>query len=95
MSGEVGTTSLTCRTLSPVWNESFEVMVPSRVAAKFTFEIMDWDRVGSATPLGSGPIDLAVLQPYDESIWTLPVIAPKGGKEGTLQLRLFFQPESE
>ena len=33
------------KTLSPVWNESFETLVPSRVAAKFNFEINDWDRV--------------------------------------------------
>ncbi len=29
-----------------MWNESFEVMIPSRVGAKFGFEINDWDRVG-------------------------------------------------
>lgn len=37
------------RTIHPVWNESFETMVPSRVAAKFAFEIFDWDRAGSVT----------------------------------------------
>ena len=85
--------ALTGRTLSPVWNESFEALVPSRVSAKFSFEIMDWDRVGSPTPLGSGPIDLAALEAFETSELELPVIPPKGGKEGTLSLRVYFQPE--
>ena len=78
-----------------MWDESFEVMVPSRVAAKFNFEIMDWDRVGTATPLGSGPVDLAALEPFEVTEWELPVVPPKGGKDGSVQLRLLFQPESK
>lgn len=82
------------RTLSPVWNETFEAMVPSRVAAKLQFEIMDWDRVGTATPLGSGLIDLAPIEPFESVELDLPVTPPKGGKEGSLHLRVLFQPES-
>jgi hypothetical protein len=83
------------RTLSPLWNETFEAMIPSRVSSKFLFEIMDWDRVGTATPLGSGAIDLASIEPFEQSNLDLPVVPPKGGKEGSLQLKLMFQPESE
>ena len=83
------------KTLSPVWNESFEALVPSRVAAKFSFDIMDWDRVGSATPLGSGLVDLAALEAFETSELELPVIPPKGGKEGIFNIRVYFQPESE
>jgi hypothetical protein len=35
------------KTLAPVWNEKFEVQVPSREAAKFVVEVYDWDRVGA------------------------------------------------
>lgn len=35
------------KTLAPVWNERFEVQVPSREAAKFIVEVHDWDRVGA------------------------------------------------
>jgi hypothetical protein len=40
------------RTLSPVWDESFEVTIPSRVASHFRFEISDWDRVSSGEAAG-------------------------------------------
>lgn len=86
---------MTSRTLSPVWNESFEALVPSRVSAKFSFDIMDWDRVGSATPLGSGLVDLAALEAFETAELDLPVIPPKGGKEGIFNIRVYFQPESE
>ncbi|WWC72638.1 uncharacterized protein I206_106602 [Kwoniella pini CBS 10737] len=81
------------KTLSPVWNESFEVMIPSRVAAKFRFEINDWDRVGSATPIGSGVINLADLEPFESADLTLPVVSEKHGEKGSLSVRVMFQPE--
>ncbi|WWD07266.1 hypothetical protein V865_005363 [Kwoniella europaea PYCC6329] len=81
------------KTLSPTWNESFEVMIPSRVAAKFKFEINDWDRVGSATPIGNGFVDLAELEPFQSTELTLPVISEKHGEKGSLSIRVMFQPE--
>ncbi|WRT70761.1 uncharacterized protein IL334_007760 [Kwoniella shivajii] len=81
------------KTLSPVWNEQFECMIPSRVAAKFRFEIMDWDRVGSATPIGSGMIDLAALEPFEQTELTLPVVSEKHGEKGSLDVKVLFQPE--
>ena len=69
--------------------------MPSRAAAKFAFEIHDWDRVGTSTVLGTGPIDLQNITPFDVTNLELPVIPPKGGKEGSLSLQLRFQPESE
>lgn len=80
-------------------------MVPSRVAAKFGFEIADWDRVclhalviaylqvGSATPLGGNSIDLSTLEPFEASERHFPVMM-KGAEHGTLACRLLFQPES-
>ncbi|EIW70089.1 hypothetical protein TREMEDRAFT_71520 [Tremella mesenterica DSM 1558] len=80
------------KNLSPVWDESFEVMVPSRVSAKFAFEINDWDRVGTSTSLGGGAIDLANLEPFESTEVTLPVVHEKGDR-GTFSIRLLFQPE--
>ncbi|OXB34399.1 transmembrane protein [Cryptococcus neoformans] len=81
------------KTIHPVWNESFETMVPSRVAAKFAFEIFDWDRVGTATSLGGNTIDLAVLEPFEATEVSLPVITEKRGEKGTFTFRLLFTPE--
>jgi Ca2+-dependent lipid-binding protein len=33
------------KTLTPVWNEKFEVQVPSRVASRFEVELFDWNQV--------------------------------------------------
>lgn len=35
------------KTLAPVWNEKFEVQVPSREGGRFVVEVYDWDRVGA------------------------------------------------
>ncbi|ORY31245.1 C2 domain-containing protein [Naematelia encephala] len=81
------------KTLSPVWNEAFEVAIPSRTASKFTFEINDWDRVGSATHLGEGILDLASLEPFEQTSLEIPVKHQGTTEKGTLSLRVLFQPE--
>jgi Ca2+-dependent lipid-binding protein len=58
------------------------------------FEIHDWDRVGSATHLGRGKIDLAAIEPFGIQELRLPVVHDKLGEKGSLNLRLIFQPES-
>lgn len=70
-------------------------MVPSRVSAKFDFEIHDWDRVGTADLLGGGKIDLASLEPFESNEFTFPVLHDKKGEHGSLTVRMMFQPESE
>lgn len=70
-------------------------MVPSRVGSKFEFEINDWDRVGNATHLGRGSLDLAALDTFELREMTLPIIHDKLGEKGTLTIRILFQPESE
>jgi len=82
------------KTLTPVWNESFEVMIPSRVSAQFDFEISDWDRVGTSTHLGSGHVDLASLEPFEGVEVELPVTHQRDGAQGAISLRMLFQPES-
>jgi len=86
--------SLIPRTLSPTWNENFEAMIPSRVSAKFNFEVQDWNTVGSSTDLGGGQIDLASLEPFEAQEMTIPIVHPEKGEKGHLDVRLLFQPES-
>jgi hypothetical protein len=33
------------KTLTPVWNEKFQVQVPSRIASRFEVELFDWNQV--------------------------------------------------
>ena len=69
-------------------------MIPSRVAAKFDFEVQDWNTVGTSTQLGGGRIDLASLEPFELQELSIPVVHPEKGQKGHLDVRLLFQPES-
>jgi Ca2+-dependent lipid-binding protein len=69
-------------------------MIPSRVSAKFNFEVQDWNTVGSSTDLGGGQIDLASLEPFESQELTIPIVHPEKGEKGHLDVRLLFQPES-
>jgi Ca2+-dependent lipid-binding protein len=40
---EVHKTQVQKKTLHPAWNEVFEAKIASRVAAKFSVEVFDWD----------------------------------------------------
>ena len=76
------------KTLNPVYNESFEVNVPSRTAPIFFVEVYDWDFGGSADFLGSALIDLSQLEPFKPSNMSIPL----NGKSGQINLRLLFRP---
>ncbi|SCV01123.1 LAMI_0G09450g1_1 [Lachancea mirantina] len=51
------------KTLSPVWNQRFEVPIPSRSRGEVKAEIYDWDRAGSNDLLCSSIVDLKTLIP--------------------------------
>jgi Ca2+-dependent lipid-binding protein len=70
-------------------------MIPSRVAAKFDFDVQDWNTVGSSTALGSGAIDLASLEPFEITEMSIPIIHSEKGEKGHLDVKLLFQPESK
>lgn len=70
-------------------------MIPSRVNARFEFEINDWDLVGPANYLGSGVIDLTRLEPFKVIEMACPILHDRKGQHGTLTVRMMFQPESE
>jgi Ca2+-dependent lipid-binding protein len=79
------------KTRDPQWNEKFETVVPSRVRSQFIAQVNDWDRVGSATPMGDGAIDLASMEPFQPANVDVPVMH-NGENHGTLQLQMVFRP---
>lgn len=81
------------KTLNPEWNENFMVQIPSRVAADFSVEIFDWNQIEQAKSLGSAKIDLSELEPFEATERALSLTHDKHGEEGTIQVRLMFQPE--
>ncbi|KOS18733.1 Uncharacterized protein ESCO_000750 [Escovopsis weberi] len=85
---EVFKTKVQKKTLSPVWNESFEVTVPSRTAAQLVCNVYDYDFADKPDFLGASPIDLASLVPFraQEINYMLD------GKSGSIRLRLLFRP---
>ncbi|KAG8744411.1 hypothetical protein FRC10_010189 [Ceratobasidium sp. 414] len=81
------------KTLAPEWNQSFEVMVPSRVSADFFLEVFDWNQVETAKSLGSGTIELADLVPFETVTRFIKLSSPKHGERGQIQIRMLFRPE--
>ncbi|KAB8342983.1 hypothetical protein FH972_022577 [Carpinus fangiana] len=77
------------KTLHPVWNETFEIAVNSRTAAKFSVECFDWDRTDSDDLLGTSVIDISKLTPFQSEEVHLPL----DGKSGTVRLKFLFKPD--
>jgi hypothetical protein len=86
---EVYKTEKKDKTLTPVWNETFDLAVRSRTAAKLEVHLFDWDLGSSDDFLGKGQIDLKSLEPYQRKEVTIPL----DGKSGTVRLRLLFSPD--
>ncbi|KAG5976940.1 hypothetical protein E4U55_007136 [Claviceps digitariae] len=86
---EVYKTKVIKKTLNPVWNEFFEVSVPSRTAAKFNVDVYDYDFADKPDFLGAATINLDTIEPFraSESSYMLD------GKSGTIRLRLLFRPD--
>ncbi|KJZ79031.1 hypothetical protein HIM_01804 [Hirsutella minnesotensis 3608] len=88
-SHEVYKTKVIKKTLSPVWNEFFEISVPSRTAADFVVNVYDWDFADKPDFLGAATINLESLEPFkpSESRYLLD------GKSGSVRLRMLFRPD--
>lgn len=86
---EVYKTKVQKKTLSPVWNEFFEVAVPSRTGAKFICNVYDYDFADKPDFLGATVIRLDTMEPFKamEQHYTLD------GKSGTIKLRMVFRPD--
>ncbi|KAM0310451.1 hypothetical protein ACHAO8_008058 [Botrytis cinerea] len=77
------------KTLHPAWNEFFELDVPSRTAANFICNVMDWDFGDKADFLGKAEINLNLLEPFKPKEMNLVL----EGKSGSVRLRLLFRPD--
>lgn len=86
---EVYKTKVVKKTLSPTWNEFFEVNVTSRTAARFIVNVYDYDFADKPDFLGSAMINLESLDPFkpSESRYLLD------GKSGSVRIRMLFRPD--
>ncbi|MBE3045725.1 hypothetical protein IMZ48_24900 [Candidatus Bathyarchaeota archaeon] len=76
------------KTLNPVWNEFFEVPVPSRLGADFSLSVWDWDLATQPDPLGTANISLGELEPFRPMETRVLLDA----KSGSVRLRMMFRP---
>ncbi|KAH9487059.1 hypothetical protein JR316_0001125 [Psilocybe cubensis] len=81
------------KTVTPEWNEHFEVSVPSRYNADFSLELFDWNQIEQAKSLGTAKIDLSDIEPFLAQERTLNLVSQKHGEKGQIRVRLVFQPE--
>jgi Ca2+-dependent lipid-binding protein len=81
------------KTLTPEWNESFEITVPSRYKSDFSVEIFDWNQIEQAKSLGVGNIDLTDIEPFEAQERLINLVTPKHGQKGQIRVRMVFQPE--
>ncbi|KAK7398386.1 Tricalbin-2 [Neonectria punicea] len=86
---EIHKTKVQKKTLHPVWNEFFEVSVPSRTGAKFKVTVYDYDFADKPDLLGEADINLSTLDPFrpSETKYILD------GKSGSVRIRLLFRPD--
>lgn len=77
------------KTLDPVWNEFFEVAVPSRTAANFHVNVYDYDFADKPDFLGGADINLEQLDPFKAKEMRLIL----DGKSGSIRIRLLFRPD--
>lgn len=86
---EVFKTKVQKKTLNPAWNEFFEVVIPSRTAAKFVANVYDYDFADKPDFLGAADVRLDQLEPFKARELTLPL----DGKSGSVRVRLLFRPD--
>lgn len=86
---DVFKTKVIKKTLSPVWNEYFEVPVPSRTGAHFKVNVYDYDFADKPDFLGASDIRLDTLEPFK----ALEQSYKLDGKSGSVRVRMLFRPD--
>ncbi|OAA64481.1 membrane bound c2 domain containing protein [Niveomyces insectorum RCEF 264] len=86
---DVFKTKVQKKTLNPVWNEFFEVVIPSRTGAKFFAKVYDYDFADKPDFLGGAALRLDQLEPFKAQEVRLPL----DGKSGSIRLRFLFRPD--
>jgi len=86
---EVYKTSTQKKTLNPKWNESFEIPIPSRTAAKFRVEVFDRDLGDKDDFLGAAEAQLQLLDPFQSQDVRLRL----DGQSGMIRIKLLFRSD--
>lgn len=76
------------RTLDPVWNEQTTFPIPSRSRSHARVEVIDWDIAGDNDSLGGADLDLAALEPMQETEFKVNL-----DTQGSVRFKGYFVPQ--
>ncbi|KAL4575203.1 hypothetical protein LXL04_022045 [Taraxacum kok-saghyz] len=95
-------TSIKKKTLNPVWNETFKLVVKDPQAQTLQVNVFDWDKVGSHDRLGMQVVPLKVLKPNETKALTLDLLKntnvtdpQKKQQRGQIMLEMTYAPFRE
>jgi len=91
---KVYTTKELKKTLTPQWNEKFDINIRSRRCAELELELMDWNKVEKHTLIGVGILSLVGLVPNQNLVVPVDIISKENKKVGIVNLVLNFLPKS-
>lgn len=84
---EIHKSEIVKKTLSPVWNETVKIQIPSRTRNRVEIRLYDWDRAGDNDSLGLVSLDISSTKPKERTNWELPL-----DTQGSLKLQGTFTP---
>lgn len=95
-------TTIKKKTLNPVWNETFKLVVKDPQAQSLQVNVFDWDKVGSHDRLGMQVVPLKVLKPNEMKELTLDLLKNtnvtdplKKQQRGQIMLEMTYAPFRE
>ncbi|XP_024991862.1 synaptotagmin-3-like [Cynara cardunculus var. scolymus] len=95
-------TTIKKKTLNPVWNETFKLVVKDPQAQTLQVNVYDWDKVGSHDRLGMQIVPLKVLRPNETKELTLDLLKntniadpQKKQQRGQIVLEMTYAPFKE
>ncbi|KAI7736750.1 hypothetical protein M8C21_014394, partial [Ambrosia artemisiifolia] len=95
-------TTIKKKTLNPVWNETFKLVVKDPQVQTLQVNVYDWDKVGSHDRLGMQMVPLKVLRPNETMALTLDLLKNtniadphKKRQRGQIMLEMTYAPFKE
>ncbi|XP_076937512.1 synaptotagmin-3-like [Bidens hawaiensis] len=95
-------TTIKKKTLNPVWNETFKLVVKDPQAQTLQVNVYDWDKVGSHDRLGMQMVPLKLLTPNETKKLTLDLLKNtniadphKKQQRGQIMLEMTYAPFKE
>ncbi|KAM0062598.1 putative C2 domain-containing protein [Helianthus debilis subsp. tardiflorus] len=95
-------TTIKKKTLNPVWNETFKLVVKDPQAQTLLVNVYDWDKVGSHDRLGMQMVPLKLLQPNETKELRLDLLKNtniadphKKQQRGQIMLEMTYAPFKE